>query len=127
MSYFCEFKIKEIDGKRRYTFLTLQLLIREKEDLYIGTCTENTGNQLKMSDFMRNLSINPNQRFVWGCMPKDKLKKGEAIEKLRVEGQKPDGVIEYKSFDKTWYFWYYEDLESDKPGSQLEYTLGRKK
>jgi len=57
---FAKFKIKEIDGKKRYTFLTLQLVIKEKKDLYIGTCTENTGNQLEMSDFMQDLSINPN-------------------------------------------------------------------
>lgn len=50
--------------------------------------------------------------------------KGEDIRKLRVEGQKPDGIIEHKHFGEIWYFWYFTDLQSDKSGQKLNYTLG---
>ena len=53
-----------------------------------------------------------------------KLKTGEDIRKLRVEGQKPDGIIEHKHFGEIWYFWYFTDLQSDKSGQKLNYTLG---
>ena len=46
------------------------------------------------------------------------------IRKLRVEGQKPDGIIEHKHFGEIWYFWYFTDLQSGKSGQKLNYTLG---
>ena len=52
-----------------------------------------------------------------------KLKKGESAEALTVEGQKPDAVIPYEENGKQWYFWYFTDLQSDKEGNELEYTL----
>ena len=123
---FAKFKVKEMDGKKEYTLLKYYSQISEKDAWYMGSCTENLGNQLMMADFAEGVNINPEStRFVWGNLPQKEMEKGEDIKKLRVEGQKPDGIIEYKDFNETWYFWYYEDLESDKPGSQLEYTLGR--
>ena len=53
----------------------------------------------------------------------EKLKKGESAEALPVEGQKPDAVIPYEETGKQWYFWYFTDLQSDKEGTELEYTL----
>ena len=44
----------------------------------------------------------------------------------QVEGQKPDGIVEYKNFGEVWYFWYYTDLKSKKKGTELNYTLGGK-
>ena len=37
---------------------------------------------------------------------------------LRIEGQSPTEVIEYEFFGKPEYFWYYEDLDSDKPSAE---------
>ena len=53
----------------------------------------------------------------------EELKKGESAEALTVEGQKPDAVIPYEENGKQWYFWYFTDLQSDKEGNKLEYTL----
>ena len=53
----------------------------------------------------------------------EELKKGESAEALTVEGQKPDAVIPYEENGKKWYFWYFTDLQSDKEGNKLEYTL----
>ena len=50
----------------------------------------------------------------------EELKKGESAEALTVEGQKPDAVIPYEENGKKWYF---TDLQSDKEGNELEYTL----
>ena len=54
------------------------------------------------------------------------LRENESINKLTVEGQKPDGIVEYKNFGEVWYFWYYTDLKSRKKGTELNYTLGGK-
>ena len=51
------------------------------------------------------------------------IEKGESAEALTVEGQKPDAVIPYEENGKKWYFWYFTDLQSDKEGNELEYTL----
>ena len=53
----------------------------------------------------------------------EELKKGESAEALTIEGQKPDAVIPYEENGKKWYFWYFTDLQSDKEGNELEYTL----
>ena len=42
------------------------------------------------------------------------------IYSLEVEGQKPDGIIEYEEYGRTMYMWYYNDLKSNK--SCLLYT-----
>ena len=45
------------------------------------------------------------------------------IYSLEVEGQKPDGIIEYEEYGRTMYMWYYNDLESNKRGDCLSYSV----
>ena len=72
-------------------------------------------------------SLSRNGRFIltetFGDIMEEELKKGESAEALTVEGQKPDAVIPYEENGKKWYFWYFTDLQSDKEGNKLEYTL----
>ena len=42
---------------------------------------------------------------------------------LEVEGQKPDGVIEINVYDRVMYLWYYNDLQSNKRGDCLSYSV----
>ena len=42
---------------------------------------------------------------------------------LEVEGQKPDGIIEYEEYGRTMYMWYYNDLKSNKRGDCLSYSV----
>ena len=72
---------------------------------------------------MQHYGIDKDARFVFGDIMEEKLKKGESAEALTVEGQKPDAVIPYEENGKKWYFWYFTDLQSDKEGNKLEYTL----
>lgn len=73
---------------------------------------------------VKNIGVNPKEeRFVYGMIRNSVLTKEENIYNLKIEGQKPDEIIEYESFGKTWYFWYYNDLQSDKSSSELKVTL----
>ena len=120
---FATFKIREVDGKKQYAFL--RSYVRDSEKFYkgIGDADKNTKAQLARSDYMQHYGIDKNARFVFGDIMEAKLKKGESAEALTVEGQKPDAVIPYEENGKKWYFWYFTDLQSDKEGNELEYTL----
>ena len=72
---------------------------------------------------MQHYGIDKNARFVFGDIMEEELKKGESAEALTVEGQKLDAVIPYEENGNQWYFWYFTDLQSDKEGNELEYTL----
>ena len=45
------------------------------------------------------------------------------IYSLEVEGQKPDGIIEYEVYGTVMYMWYYNDLQSNKRGDLLSYSV----
>lgn len=51
------------------------------------------------------------------------MKQGEDIRAFRVEKQKPNGIIEHKHYGRREYFWYFMDLQSNKPGKDLDYEL----
>ena len=123
MNTFATFKIREVDGEKRYAFL--RSYVRDSEKFYkgIGDADKNTKAQLARSDYMQHYGIDKDARFVFGDIMEEKLKKGESAEALTVEGQKPDAVIPYEENGKKWYFWYFTDLQSDKEGNKLEYTL----
>lgn len=86
------------------------------------------GHDLWTGDYYKQeLSAYPKEkRFASGDVMKYGLRENESINKLTVEGQKPDGIVEYKTFGEVWYFWYYTDLKSRKKGTELNYTLGGK-
>ena len=115
---FAKFKKKVIDGEERYTYITGFPTETERDGFTIGTLESLVQGQLALSAFTQSVNIDPeNTRFVWGdCNSKE-------IYKLKIEGQKPSGIIPYESFGEKWYFWYYENLESDIAGSQLQFTL----
>ena len=124
---FSKFKIKEIGGIKKYVAVDCIFIGTTTENArYIGSSSYTLGGQLLLGDHMGQIGINPeNKRFFWGSLCEQRMQKGESIKKMEIEGQKPDGIIEYKVFDKTWYFWYYEDLKSDKASRTFEYTLGK--
>ncbi len=125
---FAKFKKKLIDDQEMYTLLLAEPTVsKEKTGLsfLVSDSFELLHTQLTLSDALQDNGVDPeNCRFIWGNLREDKMKKAESIDKLQVEGKKPDGIIQYQEFGVTWYFWYYENMESTKAGSQLEYTLG---
>ena len=115
---FAKFKKKVIDGEEKYTFITSIPTESERDAPVLGTWESNIKDQLALSDYTQNVNIDPeNTRFVFGDCQTEK------IYNMKVEGQSPSGIIPYESFDERWYFWYYENLESDVAGSQLRFTL----
>ena len=73
---------------------------------------------LTISDIQQDLNPNyPDTRFVFGYAH------DKEIYSLEVEGQKPDGIIEYEEYGRTMYMWYYNDLESNKRGDCLSYSV----
>ena len=122
-------KKEKIDGKDRYAFLeTHPMTMSRKGRTTKQSEYEVVGYNLWTGDYyMQDLSAYPKEkRFSAGNVMRYCLRENESINKLSVEGQKPDGIIEYKNFGEVWYFWYYTDLKSKKKGTELNYTLGGK-
>lgn len=123
---FAKFKIKEIDGKKKYTFLISYPSVVEKDAWYYKDLTNFLGTYLKMMDFQQEVNIDPqNTKIAWGMLRKGGMEKGENIKKLRINGKKPDVIAEYEEFGETWYFWYYADIGKDTSFGDITYTLGR--
>lgn len=92
--------------------------------IYLDNAREVIENFIVSSEIIGSIGINPEEeRFIYGEVCEDFFEEGESIENLKIEDQKPDEIIEYDSFGKTWYFWYYNDLQSDKKYDELEFTL----
>lgn len=93
-------------------------------DIYISNAEEVIESALWVSEVEKTLGINTDEkRFTYGTVCEDFFEEGENIENLKIEGQKPDEIIEYESFGRTWYFWYYNDLQSNKKYDELEFTI----
>lgn len=54
-----------------------------------------------------------NKRFIYGNVHK------KDIYNTKVEGKEPDEIIYFEICDKPFYFWYYENFQSDKAGNSL--------
>ena len=113
-----KFKKKVFDGKTKYAFLTCSFSESKKDSWTVMGFEELLKHILALSDYERDMSVYPGEkRFIWGNS------KSESVFNLKIEGQEPTGIIPYECFGEQRYFWYYEDLQSDKPGNLLEYTF----
>lgn len=114
-----KFKKKLIDEKEKYVFLTGIPTYHSRDAIYIGGSIENlVDSQLDFTDFMQNINIDNHQtRFIYGEV------QFEEIKNLKIEGEKPTDIIQYKVCGEVWYLWYYEKFESDKAGNTLEITF----
>lgn len=112
-----KFKKKEIDGKVKYTPLRREYHEAKAGSWTIGSFEDHLDSLLDLLPFFSRLGPDEEKRFFYGDT------KNEKIFKLKIEGQEPTEIIPYESFGETRYFYYYEDLKSDKPGSQLEFTV----
>ena len=115
---FAKFKKKVIDGDEKYTFLRAIPREEKRGAILLDDIKTLVEDQLMSSDFKQSINIDPEHtRFVYGdCHSKE-------IYHLKVEGQVPTEIIPYEVVGETRYFWYYENLESDIAGSQLQFTL----
>lgn len=115
---FAKFKIKEIDGKEKYVFLT-KVSSKSTKDAKSGIKTsKGIALQLGLSDALQDLNVNPgNTRFVYGVVPDD------SVYSLKVEGQEPDEIVHFTMLGKDYYLWYYLNLNSDYSGNTLSYEI----
>lgn len=108
----CRFKIRKRDEGKQYALLKTGIQefrlerIREKP-------LETVQKSARGFDMMAQFSIEDGRRFLWGNL------RTEKVETLQIEGQSPTGIVEYSIFEKPVYFWYYEDLDSEKPGTEF--------
>ena len=102
----------------QYAFMNATPVTTKADSILISDITELIHSSLKLSDFQQDLNPNyPDTRFVFGYAH------DKEIYSLEVEGQKPDGIIEYEEYGRTMYMWYYNDLESNKRGDCLSYSV----
>ncbi len=81
--------------KRKYLHVRSHTKDYYRGGEYEDDANEMIRSELIGSDYTQSANISyPSGRFAYGDTPKCMMKKGEEIRKLRVEGQKPDGIIE---------------------------------
>lgn len=120
---FAKFKVKEKDGNKEYAFVESYPFVIQKDNTK-KTAFDTIESQLSISDYRQGINIEAeNTKFVWGNTKESSLEKSQKMKTFQVEGQYPDGIVEYEAFGETWYFWYFNDLSSDKEGYELEYTF----
>lgn len=109
-----KFKKKNINDNQKYCFLSETLNVAKKGSLIENNTRKLVVNALTMMDYMQGENIEANEKkFLWGICRDSK------IYSLKIEDQKPDGIIKYNVFNREEYFWYYEDLKSDKPVDEM--------
>lgn len=114
----CKLKAKVIDGRKKYAPLFAYPIESKKNGRYGGDSTSMVRTALDFSDYEDNMSVDgEDKRFIWGNQ------RFKNVFTLKVEGQEPTEIIPYEIFGKVRYFWYYEDLKSDKPGQALEFEM----
>lgn len=115
---FAKFKKKEIDGQMKYAYLYSTIFDRKKGAKVWGDFKSSTESSLQFSDFDRDRGVEPGvKRFLWGVTTYDD------VYRMKIEGQEPTEIIAYDVFGKDNYFWYYEDIQSDKLFREMELTV----
>ena len=81
----------------QYAFMNATPVTTKADSILISDITELIHSSLKLSDFQQDLNPNyPDTRFVFGYAH------DKEIYSLEVEGQKPDGIIEYEEYGITY-------------------------
>ena len=89
---------KQVDeASVQYAFMNATPVTTKADSILISDITELIHSSLKLSDFQQDLNPNyPDTRFVFGYAH------DKEIYSLEVEGQKPDGIIEYEEYGITY-------------------------
>ena len=112
----CKKKIE--NESTQYAFVNATPATTTPDTTYGGDFKKFIHLSLTISDIQQDLNPNyPDTRFVFGYAH------DKEIYSLEVEGQKPDGIIEYEEYGRTMYMWYYNDLKSNKRGDCLSYSV----
>lgn len=112
-----KFKVKINNGKKQYALILVEL--SEMGELRMSETLQAMRETAPLYDFMSEFSINKGDRFIYGSFDTEKVKT------IKIEGQSPAEVIEYMVKGKKEYFWYYENLISDKPSTELDIEMDK--
>ena len=106
------------NGHIQYAFINASPATTTPVTTYGGDFKKFIHSSLTLSDVQQDLNPDyPEKRFVFGYA------REKEIYSLEVEGQKPDGIIEYEVYGTVMYMWYYNDLQSNKRGDCLSYSV----
>ncbi len=106
------------NGHIQYAFINASPATTTPATTYGGDFKKFIHSSLTLSDVQQDLNPDyPEKRFVFGYA------REKEIYSLEVEGQKPDGIIEYEVYGTVMYMWYYNDLQSNKRGDLLSYSV----
>lgn len=110
-----KFMVRTINGKKQYALImtdpgTIGGKWREKP---LITARESA----PLYDFLSEFGIDEEERFIFGSLGTEKVKT------MKIEDQSPTEVIEYTVKGKKEYFWYYENLISDKPSAEFDIEM----
>ena len=122
---FSKFKIRTGKGKKQYALLTAIIQghgYPGKNKITPESEFRLFCQAIQVSDIsnLRDLSIVEGNRFVFGGLD------AEYVKRLKIEGQSPTEIIEYTLYGEKRYFWYYENLISDKPSSEFDIEIEEK-
>ena len=110
-----KFKVRTVNGKKQYALTSLSPgEIGEKKFLKPLVAERTIA---PLYDYLAEFSIVEGNRFFYGTTDSEKIKA------LKIEGQSPTEILEYTCFGKPEYFWYYENIISDKPSSEFEIEM----
>lgn len=106
---------KKVNGKNQYALILV--LPVEGGGKSISKPLKAVRDTAPFFDYFGNFGITEGNRFIFGSL------KSEEVKKLKIEGQSPTEVIEYISNGEKEYFWYYDNLISDKPSTELNIEI----
>lgn len=109
-----KFKVRIVNGKKQYAIILLTLSEVGKR---WGSRLKGFQRAAPLYDYLAEYGITEGNRFIFGTIDTDKVKT------LKIEGQSPTEVIEYTVKGKKEYFWYYENLISDKPSAEFDIEM----
>ena len=128
---YANFRVIEQDNHEKYGLVNVEVESRNPMSLnsrlnedYIQTAREEIYYKtiLSVGDFINYANENV-RSIAYGDICEDCFSEGESIYNLQIDGQKPDKIIEYECYGKTYYFWYYDNLKTDKDISEDLITL----
>ena len=110
-----KFMVRTINEKKQYA------LIMTDPGTIGGKWRENplitARESAPLYDFLSEFGIDEEERFIYGSLGTEKVKS------MKIEGKSPTEVIEYMVKGKKEYFWYYENLISDKPSAEFDIEM----
>lgn len=111
-----KFKTRKINGKKQYA-LELVVLEEARKGRWRDKPLKTVRQAAPLYDYLTEFGLTEGNRFIYGSLGTEKVKT------LKIEGQSPTEVIEYTVLGKKEYFWYYENLISDKPSAEFDIEM----